>query len=840
MKKQTITEEILNYYGNALPPSVAITLANFNKPERNFKGYQSGAQVTSSWVDKEGKPVDPNDADIVFSSTTGTAYNTSTGLPVVQIDQYETEDARVAREARQGANKDFKAFNNNALVDRIVGAFSSVEKLGRKAAGSLFDRATPGGTVLSLFDKSPGKSLEKDVMDSLSQAISSRSIENQKEVYFDAMAALQEQQGRTAGEAQAIMDTISPIDFQTIELEQQAFLELAPVYAGLPGKAAPRTVLGPPRDLLSESMRYDIEMQKAIQASTDTTVPNVPPLVEQMVTDDEAAIVSTPEFDTKTPIDTTLQDYERAEQAMATPISTPISTPPQTQSLDQMATSTPANLSASAPATPSIAGTFEGDASAVTPSAAPTVLGLPIEYSYPGEDRSSRANFSSQDAEGYSGEGVNIDAAAGYQGETGFGSAQPGPFSDGGSINMQEGGEVDNADTDLESRLGPMGIINDLDGDPGPSQGGAGVSDDLEMEVSEGSYILNADAVALIGVKDVNAVIRDAYTIAAATEQELPADYDPQNKVPIRISNGEAVIPAALVKIIGLDQLEKWNAKGLAFRKQKEKMMAEQQQEQEQVPQDVAEASPVQPQSPMQDQMSGLMGYRDGTTVFNPETATAEDMQRTLRGPEGSLGPDKEGNPIPNPNRNIRVYSNELSDEEISKIIKKHYGGTPPKEFREYFYKDNPRTIEEVFQSLKNAEWRNTSELQNNDTLKFTGLDTANKKGKFSSAFGDIQITVTRAEDLLKLIPEENSGLKEYTEKFIKQGNARISQLQHLNSAKIKRMKKQNLPIPRPDFNLLGKGEGNISKEEHAKYYRELSNLHLNDILKRIRLAEIE
>ena len=242
----------------------------------------------------------------------------------------------------------------------------------------------------------------------------------------------------------------------------------------------------------------------------------------------------------------------------------------------------------------------------------------------------------------------------------------------------------------------------------------------------------------------------------------------------------------------------------------------------------------------MQDQMSGLMGYRDGTTVFNPETATAEDMQRTLRGPEGSLGPDKEGNPIPNPNRNIRVYSNELSDEEISKIIKKHYGGTPPKEFREYFYKDNPRTIEEVFQSLKNAEWRNTSELQNNDTLKFTGLDTANKKGKFSSAFGDIQITVTRAEDLLKLIPEENSGLKEYTEKFIKQGNARISQLQHLNSAKIKRMKKQNLPIPRPDFNLLGKGEGNISKEEHAKYYRELSNLHLNDILKRIRLAEIE
>jgi hypothetical protein len=501
-----------------------------------------------------------------------------------------------------------------------------------------------------------------------------------------------------------------------------------------------------------------------------------------MVTDDEAAIVSTPEFDTKTPIDTTL------------------STPPQTQSLDQMATDY--NLDYDPTVSTLDVGAAAGDVGAAAGIDAPDIGSEP--------------------------------------GEVGFGSAQPGPYADGGSINMQEGGEVDNADTDLESRLGPMGIINDLDGDPGPSQGGAGVSDDLEMEVSEGSYILNADAVALIGVKDVNAVIRDAYTIAAATEQELPADYDPQNKVPIRISNGEAVIPAALVKIIGLDQLEKWNAKGLAFRKQKEKMMAEQQQEQEQVPQDVAEASPVQPQSPMQDQMSGLMGYRDGTTVFNPETATAEDMQRIFRGPEGSLGPDKEGNPIPNPNRNIRVYSNDLSDEEISRIIKKHYGGTPPKEFREYFYASNPRTIEEVFQALKNAEWRNTSELQNNNTLKFTEVDTPNKKGEFSSAFGDIQITTSRAKDLLKLIPEENSGLKEYTEKFIKQGDARISQLQRLNSDKRKRMKKQNLPIPKPDFNLLGKGKGNISEEEHAKYYRELSNLHLNDILKRIRLAEVD
>jgi hypothetical protein len=208
-------------------------------------------------------------------------------------------------------------------------------------------------------------------------------------------------------------------------------------------------------------------------------------------------------------------------------------------------------------------------------------------------------------------------------------------------------------------------------------------------------------------------------------------------------------------------------------------------------------------------------------------------MEALFRGVPEGVGPRSDIN------ESIEVYSTDLSDEEISGIIKKHYGGTPPKEFKEYFYENNPRTIEEVFESLKIAEWRNSPELQDNNTLKFTGLDTANKKGRYSSAFGDIQITATRAEDLLKLIPEENVGLEEYTKNFIEQGNERISQLQYLNSSEVKSMKEKNLPIPKPDFNLLGKGEGKISKEDHEKYYRELSDLHLNSILDRIRIPDI-
>jgi len=181
------------------------------------------------------------------------------------------------------------------------------------------------------------------------------------------------------------------------------------------------------------------------------------------------------------------------------------------------------------------------------------------------------------------------------------------------TITAQEGGPIENAETDLETRVGPMGVINDRAGDPGPSLGGEGISDDLTMEVPEGSYILNADAVSLIGISDINEVIRDAYTIAAALGQELPADYDPQNKVPIRISNGEAVIPAPLVGVIGLDRLERWNTKGLEIRRQKEEV--EKAQAEAQAAQPVTEAPPVQPQSPMQAQMGGLMGYNEGDEV---------------------------------------------------------------------------------------------------------------------------------------------------------------------------------------------------------------------------------
>jgi hypothetical protein len=184
------------------------------------------------------------------------------------------------------------------------------------------------------------------------------------------------------------------------------------------------------------------------------------------------------------------------------------------------------------------------------------------------------------------------------------------PFDKGGQVlsfiqHLQTGGEALDADTTMEVGNVPMGIVSDPDGAPAPFNGGTGVEDDLDMEVESGSYVLNAEAVQLVGISDINEVIRDAYSIAMALGKQMPEDYDPQNKVPIRISNGEAVIPKVLVDIIGLDKLEKWNNKGLDIRKQQEE------QPQPQEPQIATEAPPMQsPNMPM--------GFNQGSVVPEP------------------------------------------------------------------------------------------------------------------------------------------------------------------------------------------------------------------------------
>ena len=145
----------------------------------------------------------------------------------------------------------------------------------------------------------------------------------------------------------------------------------------------------------------------------------------------------------------------------------------------------------------------------------------------------------------------------------------------------QEGAMVEEqADTTMDTAgLGPMGLVDDMDGDQV-----TGVEDDLNMETEEGAYVLNADAVELVGLKDLNQLTKDAIDIAIESDIPLPKTVDPTKKVPIKISNGEYVIPAILVPIIGLENLEKMNKRGLEYREKNREEAPPQEAQQQDVP----------------------------------------------------------------------------------------------------------------------------------------------------------------------------------------------------------------------------------------------------------------
>jgi len=173
-------------------------------------------------------------------------------------------------------------------------------------------------------------------------------------------------------------------------------------------------------------------------------------------------------------------------------------------------------------------------------------------------------------------------AAAAAGDDDAEGDPSEGIAASGGLIRgYQEGAMVEGqADTTMDTAgLGPMGLVDDMAGDQV-----TGVEDDLNMEVEEGAYVLNADTVELVGLKDLNQLTKDAIDIAIESDIPLPKSVDPTQKVPIKISNGEFVVPAILVPIIGLENLEKMNKRGLDYREKNKEEAPPQEAQQEDVP----------------------------------------------------------------------------------------------------------------------------------------------------------------------------------------------------------------------------------------------------------------
>lgn len=106
----------------------------------------------------------------------------------------------------------------------------------------------------------------------------------------------------------------------------------------------------------------------------------------------------------------------------------------------------------------------------------------------------------------------------------------------------------------------PSGFI---DAPPSQVADGQKVADNRDMEVPEGTYILNAAAVEFAGEQDIRKMIMDAQKEAVRRGIVQDSGERASELVDIAVSSGEVTIAPHLVKIIGEDRLEKINKRGL-------------------------------------------------------------------------------------------------------------------------------------------------------------------------------------------------------------------------------------------------------------------------------------
>ena len=197
----------------------------------------------------------------------------------------------------------------------------------------------------------------------------------------------------------------------------------------------------------------------------------------------------------------------------------------------------------------------------------------------------------------------------------------------GGMVNMENGGI-------LGGDLPPEAIANGnvIQGAPvgevAVPGGGGPVDDGVPTQLPEGTFVLNAASVEYHGTKHINDLIKNAIRELIKEGVQISGeDINPDDDVPVAISNGEYIIPPEVAKKIGIKKLEDMNERGLEYRKkieeqEKQKVAAQQEamnsfvgapiQSEQQMPmQDGGEASPpdeAMPQVPEED-----------TPMFNQE-----------------------------------------------------------------------------------------------------------------------------------------------------------------------------------------------------------------------------
>lgn len=218
---------------------------------------------------------------------------------------------------------------------------------------------------------------------------------------------------------------------------------------------------------------------------------------------------------------------------------------------------------------------------------------------------------------------------------------EPSPsFMEEQPINFQEGGPVP---VDGEGNMPPEAVAGDvINGAPVGMvdvPGGGGPTDDgVPTKLPEGSFVLNAASIQYHGTKTINDLINNAVRdLLKEGVQISMEDPNPEDDVPVAISNGEYVIPPEVAEKIGIKKLEDMNERGLEYRKKQEeakKKEAEAQQQQPQPqPQETFMGLQMPPETPQQaaapapapvqseQQAMAMMGMADGGPISKAKDA---------------------------------------------------------------------------------------------------------------------------------------------------------------------------------------------------------------------------
>jgi len=197
---------------------------------------------------------------------------------------------------------------------------------------------------------------------------------------------------------------------------------------------------------------------------------------------------------------------------------------------------------------------------------------------------------------------------------------------------MQEGGMVP---VDGEGNLPPEAVASDVvNGAPmgmvDVPNGGGPVDDGVPTELPEGTVVINAAAIRFHGTETIDNLINTAVNeLLSEGVQISMQDPNPEDNVPVAISNGEYIIPPEVAEKIGYKKLEDMNERGRAYlqkQEAQEKQQAEAQQQPPQPPQQppegfMGESMPPQqagpPPAPVQteQQAMAMMGMMGGGRV---------------------------------------------------------------------------------------------------------------------------------------------------------------------------------------------------------------------------------